>query len=858
MDLESLKLNLPKKRINSEIFLDKKSFNTDNFETSIGLLSTHEYNVLLKAVGTLARCASQQEEYASQFINLGIYVKLVNLLEYEDTVILKYTCKLLAIYAKPNFLKMLQFDKVLMCSELINRFYIETDDDFLKECTSFILWQYCKYSEVISNQIYSPSLIQTIFSELYKAADIDILWNSLNLFHYLLDVEPDKENILENASFSLKTLKCLLQSDLENVRNLTTDIILKLTKWRSERMNTMILDYGFINIMVNMLIKDDKEFIDRAFKIMENCLAHDVCALKFSKSEEFKEYIAWLRSCPNKCILSSLPILEILSKAPDIKQKLYDMNFEQILLFWLKYQHTELVLYLLKIIDNMSEHKTCAKVFCKFAVIDTIKNYINADLEPMQPHNEQALLTLKNLVVRIPEALNLFILANGIPLVSNLFINGNENMSEKEYLCVVKLLRLILSSKYAESMFSEAIFDKIFDLYSNVVDMKLEMMTLINILGRYEVFRNYILENDKIDEMVATLKREQTVFGTQYHLEILANLVKYRYIAYKLLDLDFLQFLKEIKPKLNLTLIQDIINDLHDHCLTLKFYETGRLSVHDRLDDRFYLIQEELPPETISKLAFGITPKPVYVVSVQLLKITKESDKNATKVSHSTAAFDSIDALEGKRILSTGLVFSNASLTLTAMYQRSKIPENILLYRRTSFYSGRKNSFYEDSYLERYILSLMRDLYFSDDAPTTLVGRIEYVAKYIARQLSGIFIGMKDEEKKRAFEEHIQSLRRSVGMNVIPIGYLRMGNHCERALLFKALCDNLYIPTTLNRGKDDIYWNEVRCILDEDQRRARRMQETPRYIVDLMKNVGKLVPIDSLEAKEYLTPFRKK
>lgn len=83
---------------------------------------------------------------------------------------------------------------------------------------------------------------------------------------------------------------------------------------------------------------------------------------------------------------------------------------------------------------------------------------------------------------------------------------------------------------------------------------------------------------------------------------------------------------------------------------------------------------------------------------------------------------------------------------------------------------------------------------------------------------------------------------------MIPIGYLRFGYECERALLFKALADKLDLPVSLHKNRtrnitrDFMYWNEY----------------NEKYIIDLMVNVGDLLEVGHPKSFEYCSMIYKR
>lgn len=89
--------------------------------------------------------------------------------------------------------------------------------------------------------------------------------------------------------------------------------------------------------------------------------------------------------------------------------------------------------------------------------------------------------------------------------------------------------------------------------------------------------------------------------------------------------------------------------------------------------------------------------------------------------------------------------------------------------------------------------------------------------------------------------------------NLIPIGYIRSGRYCERALLFKAIADKIGIPATLVKGKNGLYWNEIPLpITHEEYMTTKTKKNCMVYgVVDLMENVGSILTVGSASAKRY-------
>lgn len=96
-------------------------------------------------------------------------------------------------------------------------------------------------------------------------------------------------------------------------------------------------------------------------------------------------------------------------------------------------------------------------------------------------------------------------------------------------------------------------------------------------------------------------------------------------------------------------------------------------------------------------------------------------------------------------------------------------------------------------------------------------------------------------------------LQQKLASNLIPIGHIRSGRHCERALLFKAIGDRIGIPSTLVKGKNGVYWNEIPLPIIHEKYMATKTKKNYMIfgVVDLMENVGSILPVGSTSAKRY-------
>uniref|UniRef100_A0A3B3BV18 Armadillo repeat containing 3 n=1 Tax=Oryzias melastigma TaxID=30732 RepID=A0A3B3BV18_ORYME len=130
--------------------------------------------------------------------------------------------------------------------------------------------------------------------------------------------------------------------------------------------------------------------------------------------------------------------------------------------------------------------------------------------------------------------------------------------------------------------------------------------------------------------------------------------------------------------------------------------------------------------------------------------------------------------------------------------------------------------------------------------------REQYAA--LARLVSEAMGGAVPEDQLHEFPWtlHLSELKFHLQSNVVPIGSIRKGIYCHRALLFKCLSDCIGLSCSLVRGDYNRAWNEV-VLFDEDPPNMQRSLRRSRFIVDLMHQPGRLLDVDTPAALQYQT-----
>uniref|UniRef100_A0A665WDD4 Armadillo repeat containing 3 n=1 Tax=Echeneis naucrates TaxID=173247 RepID=A0A665WDD4_ECHNA len=130
-----------------------------------------------------------------------------------------------------------------------------------------------------------------------------------------------------------------------------------------------------------------------------------------------------------------------------------------------------------------------------------------------------------------------------------------------------------------------------------------------------------------------------------------------------------------------------------------------------------------------------------------------------------------------------------------------------------------------------------------------------FVSMYLGvRLVSEVMGGAVKMEKLHEFPWvlHLSELKFQLHSNIIPIGSIRRGFYCHRALLFKCLADCMGMSSTLVRGEYNRAWNEILVFSGNPSSHGHSSQPC-RFIIDLMHQPGSLLGATTPAAVQYQT-----
>ncbi|XP_048509033.1 uncharacterized protein LOC125500360 [Athalia rosae] len=337
--------------------------------------------------------------------------------------------------------------------------------------------------------------------------------------------------------------------------------------------------------------------------------------------------------------------------------------------------------------------------------------------------------------------------------------------------------------------------------------------------------------------------------------------------------------------------------------LPAKFALTGCLSLNDITKNGFYVIQKSIYPFPILDQLFTMNMDPAQTIYICNLAHNQSrplaNGNQEVKEDYSKSEGELERNATVPKIAAKNNIFSAYGPDVTKAIrseQHEKLdfdPFLCELVKRFKCMVIAKES--KDVY-DQQQLGLVNFQYVKS--------RAKMLGEFVAHQLSGPDPTTKCIDHQ--LELHLNEIKHDLGTNIIPLGQLRVGSYLERALLFKVIADTICLPAALVRGGYGKTWIEIALPEIEAQNDqeslnsfANRDADTgkhhisssrffdrrissgnghqsfenpikesvsitkhtssiyptkllrPNYIVDLIYEPGKLIPLETKEADQY-------
>ncbi|KAI4469422.1 armadillo repeat-containing protein 3 [Holotrichia oblita] len=839
-----------------EIPFEPVVYVTNKVSTMIDLLDSPEENVLLRTVATLNKIAINRDDNLYFMLSCKIYEKLLRLLSSEEIYTIRFTLALVEkVVTKPDLIVRVSMKQLISTAELVAIKYLNLRDDIVRSSSSNILLHLSKHHTMVTEYVYSVKLLSKIFEIVTTTKEFELAFNNLQLLFYVLDSPKAEKEFLTCQDFSIAYLLCLFESKHELMRSWAIKILHKIIMWKKEDILSHLGENRIVPNLMKLILKEsDIDYRESCFQAIYACLTVKECVQNLVKSLEFVEFLQWVKTCPKILVGSSSLILKTLSEHEDLLQVLFDFSAEESAICLFRYINEAVILNVCDLILNMMRHKYCLESMAKPSLFRTLIEIIhNNKTFPIVPYGEKALETLHRFFVLYDKTMSLVFESKSVNMLKDIFEKSYSKFTRTGYLKMIEIMQFILRSQYAHALIDIGIIQLVIDLYFESSFEEEMILTVMESFFDNEEFREIFLERKGLDVFMDKILNRKSIESSAQILMAIKKLLVYKKFGQALIDGGYVAQLRFFKDNLKFytPILDEILEAIYDFSLTLKFFYKKRLDENDKIRDNFLLIPDAINSLPLS--CFNVESKklsdriPIYVVTLQELQSTHKSNrvKSIMEINESD-----------RRVFSGIRRIAKNEDEINPFHRLVRDDVKGFKASDDSFHVLIKPEVYtEDPSLHKVIASLYEEIHETHPiAYEEIHLRVKVIGMTVNHYLSNWYICQKHHNHKHALEHHIRGLIKKYETNFIPIGNLKLGYQCERALMFKVICDQTKVPTTLCK-KDDSYFNEISVFGNNtDLRRGPLVQK--RFIVDLMEQIGDLIPQGSREADAYLKKYR--
>ncbi|XP_018330323.1 armadillo repeat-containing protein 3 [Agrilus planipennis] len=823
-------------------------YGTEEAITSVTLLSSTEEVIVLKAIYNLCKYAQQRMSNVNFLFQLGLMEKLQDLIrKTTNQSILNFCLKLLGMFMNiPSAVKALTDCKNYTDLLKINSIFQTATDPKVQEFSSQILSKVVT-NTIIASMLFNTDVISSIYKVLQNCVDPDIIKNTLEYHRRLIDCQEAVIVLPKMTDFSPNILFCYLKSEFPEIQHLAIDILVSTTSWKNRKLQLRYKDSGIVQCMLCLILNNEyPDLHQKAFDVIRNCFDFPETATYFIGTVEFLEFALWAKKCPKKYMFCAATIFKVLTDYESARQLLFDFAVEESILSMFRTNNEKVLQKTCEAVSNLTNHKYCCDKMLTPVVIKCLIEILQRKDIPTIPYIETALKTVHDFLKRNRKMLHVFPLYGGLVSVADILKSQNE-MTQNGFTILLDIIYIYCTEEqYRTSLMDKELYMKILQLFSEEnEDFSKKAIAILDQSINDQESRVYFSECSGTERILSKLKESvEDEELLKYILIFISRSFIYKSIGLQYLTNEALTVLKnlEIKDR-EINLMKERLMDMiYDLYLPIKFFDKNRLDVTDCIRDRFYMVcgcwRGSFPFLEILESQQISTCKTIYVADFttpsDLLKVPCLFRRECSSRSTLQTGSRKESTQKDKRLSNVSGYSASATSLCNIIFERVSPEIN---------YGGLS----PDPYLTEYLEELYIKLHGEKALPLSVADQIKIIAEFIAKRMSGSE-KFTNAEKQHSYKIHINALKGKLGTNMIPIGYLRQGSYCERALLFKALADKLAIPSTLVKGMEERHWNEVPLELGEDSGLNKKFLY---FVVDLLFNVGSLLEVGKPEAIEY-------
>ncbi|XP_026929420.1 armadillo repeat-containing protein 3 isoform X1 [Acinonyx jubatus] len=840
--------------------------------TVVLMLNSPEEEILAKACEAIYRFALKGEENKATLLELGAVEPLTKLLTHEDKIVRRNATMIFGILASNNDVKKLLRELDVMNS-IIAQLAPEEEvviHEFASLCLANMSAEYTSKVQILEHGGLEPLV------RLLASPDPDVKKNSVECIYNLTQDFQCRAALQElNA---IPPILDLLKSEYPVIQLLALKTLGIITNDKEAR--TTLRDNQGVDHLIKIL--ETKELNDlhiEALSVIANCLEDMDTLVLIQQTGGLKKLLSFAEN-------STIPDIQknaakAITKAaydPENRKLFHEQEVEKCLVALLGSENDGTKIAASQAISAMCEN-TGSKEFFNNQGIPQLILLLKSDSEEVR---EAASLALANLTTCHPANAKAIAEADGVdPLVNILSSRRDGAVANAATVLANVAMQEPLRTGLQSHGVSSALLGPLRS--ANTVVQSKAALTVAATACDVEA-RTELRNSGGLEPLVELLrsKHDEVRRHASWAVMVCAS---DELTAVELCKLGALDILEEVNLSVSRKnkFSEAAYNKLLNNNLSLKYSLTGYLSSSNIISDGFYdygrinpgtkllplkdlCLQEPSDQRAVllvNSKSSDVSPPPStegkssdvgYGRSISSSSSFRRASKEKTNYHFSTGfgspTEEKSEPPSGRTTaLSKGTTKERGSRKGRGRKEEEKVKEEeeVSTLPKLMGEGSPEKEWYPpfDPDFHVYVYEVTKSIF----PITNIKEQIEVLARYVAEKMGGKM--SKEKLHNFSWELHISELKFQLKSNVVPIGQIKKGIFYHRALLFKALADQIGIGCSLVRGEYGRAWNEVQLMNESRKGLIGALPPPEVYIVDLMFHPGGLMKLRSREADLY-------
>ncbi|OWR40943.1 uncharacterized protein LOC116778968 [Danaus plexippus] len=804
----------------------------ESAHTSILLLESAESEILCQTLRAITKFAAQEMQNRYVLFNLNAIKYILPHVEHSELNIRRFALKALA--------QLCQLprgpEQVLDNSQNLRKIafmLVKVEDVFVLEFASLVLSELTR-EPLGCEQLVSANILNSLCNRMKNSLDPDVQKNCLQTLSNLLEDPICASEVTKNQQFSWPSLLALMQSKYLAIQHAALKTVDQLIcRYKDQNVQkTFRASTGVLDLCDILESYEFRDVHTQVLGVLRNYVETEENASHLYQSGCILRLLAYLEMALPAMKPHCLAVLTKMSFTANGRDALFQTGTDLVFCHQLLSSNGELLADAAMGVANMTKLLPAAVRMSDTNIIEALCAILGDDAAVWFYIRINALRALAELCLIIPKAAFSVIEPKTFGALRNINKKFKDTPIEAQRLAVQCYLNLQSYHVSTKAMLNGDFMAELLNILQRI-DIRLKIMTCGVLSG--------LMNEDDIAKDLFTSKQGEQVVSENLHVEhiglrtalcqlICASVTEDGADAY--LELGTLHYMVEDKQaRYVVSAWEPALETIFRYHPSAKFAYTGRLDINDFTQEGFY-VQKRLGSSfhTLKQLA------------------------------------DSRDAIYTVMFMPGG---ENEPLDIRTPYYPSESRLTMTPSSKLRF-----SVFPDDSNLRTYLLRLriwfgdpakslhyfeIEDAHYEvryrekcEEVSTSLKGRARLLGEFVAEQMSGV---SQDRDcSMPSVNLHIADIMNELKSCVIGLGFIRCGGPLERALLYKVLADRVGLPCALYRGTSAHAWCEVAVPeidpngpLDKDERFPAGLLRA-NYVVDLMENPGRLLPLSSPEA----------